>query len=223
MPHRHGPYRGLRPRARLLRGPRPDHRGGPLSQGGFHVLSTPLRPRCRRTVYGQGRDDAFLDRDSTRTSILTSPTIESSRITTCSMRTATCRPLSTPDSRELARYDDVGRSPPATARSRTGFYRGIASEANCRSCKARPHGRISDQNIFDGLAWVHENRERFDNPHREYLRGAMIWRAISTNPSSQLVRIARAWDHRRLRCRQRRAPAGPIRSSRPRARRRRSR
>ena len=42
-----------------------------------------------------------------------------------------------------------------------GFYRGIAPDASVVLVKLARTGRISDQNILDGLLWVLENREEY--------------------------------------------------------------
>jgi len=42
---------------------------------------------------------------------------------------------------------------PATGSALERFLIAASLQRRSRSCKARPHGRISDQNIFDGLAW----------------------------------------------------------------------
>jgi serine protease AprX len=43
-----------------------------------------------------------------------------------------------------------------------GFYRGIAPDADVVLIKLAATGRITDQNILDGLLWVLENRERYN-------------------------------------------------------------
>jgi serine protease AprX len=68
-----------------------------------------------------------------------------------------------------------------------GFYRGIASEADVVLVKLARTGRITDENICDGLRWVLDNRERFNVRVINISAGGDDEQNYIHDPLSQLV------------------------------------
>lgn len=132
-----------------------------LNKDGSHVLSTPLRLDADETFTGKDVTIAFLDSGFYPHVDLTTP--ESRIVAYHSLLDpdGDVSSLLTPD---VASWHGMMTSVVAAGNGSlsNGFYRGIAPNANVVLVKLAKTGRISDQNIFDGLTWVLENRERFD-------------------------------------------------------------
>ena len=132
-----------------------------LNKDGSHVLSTPLRLDADDRFTGKGVTIAFLDSGFYPHADLTTP--ENRIIAYHNLMDADgdVSSLLTPD---VASWHGMMTSVVAAGNGSlsNGFYRGIAPDANVVLVKLARTGRISDQNIFDGLTWVLENRERFE-------------------------------------------------------------
>ncbi len=130
------------------------------SQNRFAVIPTPLRLNAQRTYTGKGLTIAILD-----SGFYPHPD------------------LIEPQNRIIAYHDvtnpkgelDADQAPPAWAWHGTqtsvvaagngylseGIYRGLASDAAVVLVKVSERGRISDENIVRGLAWVIEHKDNY--------------------------------------------------------------
>jgi serine protease AprX len=68
-----------------------------------------------------------------------------------------------------------------------GFYRGIASDARVVLVKLARTGRITDENILEGLQWVYDNRERFKIRVVNISAGGDEEKSYLHDPLSQMV------------------------------------
>lgn len=132
-----------------------------MQKDGSHVLSTPLRLDAVQSFTGRDVTIAFLDSGFYPHPDLTKPY----------NRILGYRSLLCPEGDDSQLYDpDVaswhGMMTSVVAAGNghlsNGFYRGIAPGANVVLVKLARTGRITEQNIQDGLEWVLENRTRYD-------------------------------------------------------------
>ena len=132
-----------------------------LNKDGSHVLSTPLRLDADERFTGKGVTIAFLDSGFYPHVDLTTPENRIIGYHNLLDADGDVSSLLEPD---VASWHGMMTSVVAAGNGSlsNGFYRGIAPNANVVLVKLAETGRISDQNIFDGLNWVLENRERFD-------------------------------------------------------------
>lgn len=68
-----------------------------------------------------------------------------------------------------------------------GFYRGLAPEADVVLVKLARTGRITDENIREGLEWILDHREEFDIRIANVSAGGDQERSYLDDPLSQLV------------------------------------
>lgn len=131
-----------------------------LKKDGSHVLSTPLRLDAVDRYTGRGTTIAFLDSGFYPHPDLTKP----------SNRIIGYRSLLHPEGDDSQLYEpDVaswhGMMTSVVAAGNgslsNGFYRGLAPDAKVVLVKLAKTGRITEQNIQDGLEWVLENRTRY--------------------------------------------------------------
>jgi serine protease AprX len=157
-----------------------------LNKDGSHVLSTPLRLDADERFTGKGVTIAFLDSGFYPHVDLTTP--ESRIVAYHSLLDpdGDVSSLLTPD---VASWHGMMTSVVAAGNGSlsNGFYRGIAPDANVALVKLAKTGRISDQNIFDGLTWVLENRERFDIRIVNISAGGDAVASYLHDPLSQVV------------------------------------
>ncbi len=129
-----------------------------MQKDGSHVLSTPLRLDADERFTGRGVTIAFLDSGFYPHVDLTTPT---NRIVAYRnmVDSGDVESLFQPD---VASWHGMMTSVVAAGNGSlsNGFYRGIAEDANVVLVKLARTGRITDENIRDGLHWILENRER---------------------------------------------------------------
>jgi serine protease AprX len=135
-------------------------RDAAMQKDGSHVLSTPLRLDADDRFTGRGVTIAFLDSGFYPHPDLTTPV----------NRILAYRNLVEPDSEtaslfrpDAASWHGMMTSVVAAGNGSlsNGFYRGIAPDAEVVLVKLARTGRITDQNIEDGLRWVLANQEAF--------------------------------------------------------------
>ena len=134
--------------------------GAALQKDGSHVLSTPLRLDADDKYTGRGVTIAFLDSGFY-------PHVD---LTTPRNRIVAYRNLLEPDGElgslfrpDVASWHGMMTSVVAAGNGTlsNGFYRGIASDSDVVLVKLAATGRITEDNIREGLEWVIENRERY--------------------------------------------------------------
>jgi serine protease AprX len=131
-----------------------------MQKDGSHVLSTPLRLDVDDSLRGCGVTIAFLDSGFYPHVDLTTP---KNRIVAYRNMVDADGDLTTLFQPDVASWHGMMTSVVAAGNGSlsNGFYRGIASEADVVLVKLARTGRITDQNIEDGLRWVLDNREKF--------------------------------------------------------------
>ncbi len=131
-----------------------------MQKDGSHVLSTPLRLDADERFTGKGVTIAFLDSGFYPHADLTTPEDRILAYKDLTEADGDISSLLTPD---VASWHGMMTSVVAAGNGSlsNGFYRGIAPDANVVLVKLAKTGRISDENILDGLGWVLENREKY--------------------------------------------------------------
>jgi len=132
-----------------------------VTKDGSHVLSTPLRLDAVEHFTGKGVTIAFLDSGFYPHEDLTTPT---NRILAYQNMNATDGEVASLFQPDVASWHGMMTSVVAAGNGSlsNGFYRGIAPEASVVLVKLARTGRITEQNIQDGLEWILENRTKFD-------------------------------------------------------------
>jgi len=132
-----------------------------VQKDGSHVLSTPLRLDADTRYTGKGVTIAFLDSGFYPHVDLTTP---ENRIIAYRNLLDEDGDLTTLFEPDVASWHGMMTSVVAAGNGSlsNGFYRGIASGAEVVLLKLARTGRISDQNILDGLNWVLEHREKYN-------------------------------------------------------------
>ncbi|MBK9163708.1 MAG: S8 family serine peptidase [Acidobacteria bacterium] len=130
-----------------------------VQKDGSHVLSTPLRLDADERFTGRGVTIAFLDSGFYPHVDLTTPR---NRIVGYRDLLRADGDLSSLFQPDVASWHGMMTSVVAAGNGSlsNGFYRGLAPESDVVLIKLARTGRITDQNILDGLEWVFENRER---------------------------------------------------------------
>ncbi len=131
-----------------------------LQKDGSRVLSTPLRLDADERFTGRGVTIAFLDSGFYPHVDLTTP---DNRIIGYRNMMADDGDLSTLFQADVASWHGMMTSVVAAGNGSlsNGFYRGIAPESDVVLVKLARTGRITEQNIEDGLEWILENRTRY--------------------------------------------------------------
>jgi serine protease AprX len=139
-----------------------DHivQGAAVQKDGSHVLSTPLRLDADPRFTGKGVTIAFLDSGFYPHVDLTTPTNRIIAYRNMLDGDGALDSLFQPD---VASWHGMMTSVVAAGNGSLskGFYRGIAPDSNVVLVKLARTGRISDDNIREGLEWVLENREKY--------------------------------------------------------------
>ena len=132
-----------------------------MTKDGSHVLSTPLRLDADDRYTGKGVTIAFLDSGFYPHVDLTTP---NNRILAYHNLTASSGEIASLFQPDVASWHGMMTSVVAAGNGSlsNGFYRGIAPDANVVLVKLARTGRITEQNIQDGLEWVLEKREQFN-------------------------------------------------------------
>ena len=132
-----------------------------VQKDGSHVLSTPLRLDADERFTGKGVTIAFLDSGFYPHVDLTTPENRILAYRSLLDQDGDMSSLLQPD---VASWHGMMTSVVAAGNGSlsNGFYRGIAPDADVVLVKLAKTGRITEQNIQDGLEWVLENREKYD-------------------------------------------------------------
>ncbi len=132
-----------------------------VQKDGSHVLSTPLRLDADTRYTGKGVTIAFLDSGFYPHVDLTTP---ENRIIAYRNLLDEDGDLTTLFEPDVASWHGMMTSVVAAGNGSlsNGFYRGIASGAEVVLVKLARTGRISDQNILDGLNWILDHREKYN-------------------------------------------------------------
>jgi serine protease AprX len=130
-----------------------------VQKDGSHVLSTPLRLDADERFTGKGVTIAFLDSGFFPHADLTTP---KNRIVAYRSLLDSDGDSSSLHKPDVASWHGMMTSVVAAGNGSlsNGFYRGIAPDADVVLVKLAKTGRITDQNIQDGLEWVLKNRKR---------------------------------------------------------------
>jgi serine protease AprX len=131
-----------------------------VQKDGSHVLSTPLRLDADPRFTGRGVTIAFLDSGFYPHVDLTTPR---NRIVAYRNMVDDDGDLGSLFQPDVASWHGMMTSVVAAGNGSlsNGFYRGIAPEADLVLVKLARTGRITDENIREGLEWVLSNRDRF--------------------------------------------------------------
>lgn len=132
-----------------------------MNKDGSFVLSTPLRLDAAERFTGKGVTIAFLDSGFYPHPDLIEP---SNRILAYENMNATDGEVASLWHPDVASWHGMMTSVVAAGNGSlsNGFYRGIAPEANVVLVKLARTGRITEQNIQDGLEWILAHREQFN-------------------------------------------------------------
>ena len=162
-----------------------------MQKDGSHVLSTPLRLDADERFTGKGVTIAFLDSGFYPHVDLTTP---ENRIVAYRSLLDEDGDLSTLFQPDVASWHGMMTSVVAAGNGSlsNGFYRGIASDADVVLVKLARTGRITDQNIEDGLAWVLENRKRHNIRVVNISAGGDYEKSYLNDPLSQAVEACSA-------------------------------
>jgi serine protease AprX len=132
-----------------------------LKKDGSSVLSTPLRLDSDERFTGKGITIAFLDSGFYPHVDLTTP---DNRIIGYRNMMQTDGDLTTLFQPDVASWHGMMTSVVAAGNGSlsNGFYRGIAPESDVVLVKLARTGRITEQNIQDGLEWILANRTKYN-------------------------------------------------------------
>ena len=131
-----------------------------MNKDGSYVLSTPLRLDAVERFTGKNITMAFLDSGFYPHDDLTKP---HNRILAYQNMSASDGEVASLFQNDVSSWHGMMTSVVAAGNGSlsNGFYRGIAPEANVVLVKLARTGRITEQNIQDGLEWVLENRTKY--------------------------------------------------------------
>jgi serine protease AprX len=153
---------------------------------GSHVLSTPLRLDADERFTGKGVTIAFLDSGFY-------PHVD---LTTPRNRIVAYHSLVDPDGGveslfkpDVASWHGMMTSVVAAGNGSlsNGFYRGIASESDVVLVKLAKTGRITDDNIREGLDWVLKNKDEYGIRVVNISAGGDFEKSYLDDPLSQVV------------------------------------
>lgn len=157
-----------------------------VQKDGSHVLSTPLRLDADERFTGKGVTIAFLDSGFYPHVDLTTPTNRIVAYRNLLDADGDTSSLIKPD---VASWHGMMTSVVAAGNGSlsNGFYRGIAPDADVVLVKLAKTGRITDQNIQDGLEWVLKNREQYNIRIVNISAGGDDEQSYLHDPLSQVV------------------------------------
>ncbi len=157
-----------------------------VQKDGSHVLSTPLRLDADERFTGKGVTIAFLDSGFYPHVDLTSPR---NRIVAYRSLVDTDGKLDSLFQPDVASWHGMMTSVVAAGNGSlsNGFYRGLAPDSDVVLVKLARTGRISDDDIFVGLEWVLENREKYGIRIVNISAGGDDEQSYLTDPLSQIV------------------------------------
>ena len=157
-----------------------------VQKDGSHVLSTPQRLDADERFTGKGVTIAFLDSGFYPHVDLTSPR---NRIVAYRSLVDTDGKLDSLFQPDVASWHGMMTSVVAAGNGSlsNGFYRGLAPDSDVVLVKLARTGRISDDDIFVGLEWVLENREKYGIRIVNISAGGDDEQSYLTDPLSQIV------------------------------------
>ena len=157
-----------------------------VRKDGSHVLSTPLRLDADPRFTGRGVTIAFLDSGFYPHVDLTTP---NNRIVAYKNMLDGDGDLETLFQPDVASWHGMMTSVVAAGNGSlsNGFYRGIAPEADVVLVKLARTGRITDENIREGLEWILSNREQYGIRIVNISAGGDDEQSYLDDPLSQLV------------------------------------
>jgi len=157
-----------------------------MQKDGSHVLSTPLRLDADEHFTGKGVTIAFLDSGFYPHVDLTTPRNRIVAYRNLLHSDGDLESLFQPD---VASWHGMMTSVVAAGNGSlsNGFYRGIAPEADVVLVKLARTGRITDDNIREGLQWVLDHRERYNIRIVNISAGGDDEQSYLTDPLSQVV------------------------------------
>lgn len=131
-----------------------------VQKDGSYVLSTPIRLDADERFTGRGVTIAFLDSGFFPHADLTTPSNRIAAYKSLLDGDGDIKSLFQPD---VASWHGMMTSVVAAGNGSlsNGFYRGIAPESDVVLVKLAKTGRITDENILEGLEWVLDNRARY--------------------------------------------------------------
>ncbi len=132
-----------------------------LQKDGSRVLSTPLRLDSHERFTGKGVTIAFLDSGFYPHVDLTTPQNRIVAYRNLMMKDGDLATLFQPD---VASWHGMMTSVVAAGNGSlsNGFYRGIAPDADVVLVKLARTGRITEENIQEGLEWILANRTKYN-------------------------------------------------------------
>lgn len=157
-----------------------------MQKDGSHVLSTPLRLDADDRFTGRGVTIAFLDSGFYPHQDLTTP---SNRILAYRNMLEGDGELGSLFEPDVASWHGMMTSVVAAGNGSlsNGFYRGIAKDSKVVLVKLARTGRISDDDILQGLEWVIENREKYGIRIVNISAGGDYEKSYLDDPLSQTV------------------------------------
>ena len=157
-----------------------------MQKDGSHVLSTPLRLDADERFTGDDVTIAFLDSGFYPHVDLTTPRNRIIAYRSLLDKDGDLSSLFEPD---VASWHGMMTSVVAAGNGSlsNGFYRGIAHEADVVLVKLARTGRITDQNIQDGLEWVLENQRKYNIRVVNISAGGDYEASYLSDPLSQAV------------------------------------
>ncbi len=157
-----------------------------MQKDGSHVLSTPLRLDADERFTGKGVTIAFLDSGFYPHVDLTTP---KNRIVAYRNLLDADGDLNSLFQPDVASWHGMMTSVVAAGNGSlsNGFYRGLAPDSDVVLVKLARTGRITDQNILDGLEWVLANKGKFGIRVINISAGGDDEQHYLTDPLSQAV------------------------------------
>ena len=157
-----------------------------VQKDGSHVLSTPLRLDADERFTGNGVTIAFLDSGFYPHVDLTTP---ENRIVAYRNLLDSDGDMTSLFQPDVASWHGMMTSVVAAGNGSlsNGFYRGIAPDADVVLVKLARTGRITEENIQDGLEWVLENRKKYGIRIVNISAGGDDEQSYLHDPLSQIV------------------------------------
>ncbi|MBK9155481.1 MAG: S8 family serine peptidase [Chloracidobacterium sp.] len=157
-----------------------------MQKDGSHVLSTPLRLDADDRYTGKKITIAFLDSGFYPHQDLTTPSNRILAYRSLLEKDGELGSLFQPD---VASWHGMMTSVVAAGNGSlsNGFYRGIAPESNVVLVKLARTGRITDDDIQQGLEWVIANREKYRIRVVNISAGGDFEASYLSDPLSQVV------------------------------------
>jgi serine protease AprX len=157
-----------------------------MQKDGSHVLSTPLRLDADDRFTGDGVTIAFLDSGFYPHVDLTTPVNRILAYRNLLDKDGDLSSLFQPD---VASWHGMMTSVVAAGNGSlsNGFYRSIAPDADVVLVKLARTGRITEENIREGLEWVLDNRQKFGINIVNISAGGDDEQSYLHNPLTQLV------------------------------------